>query len=565
MANGDPKLIERIGVVKAQSQDYDTEEAWGPGAKPRKIETIGELVEAIRKGSTEIDARVYCVNRKTGETEIKRLDNKAFLEAFDRGDKHFTNKVNFREALDAFAMDTDAGGAPLGIGDDFVPLLGGNFFKTLYFYDSIRAQNSAFWALNHDPIAHQAVNIIVDFTLGRGYRVDCENEEAMVVWRAFEKANKLDQLIRKFAKELCVYGESMIWKLPDNQTQIVQNVSPGQPIKRGIIPRVKLIDPSVIWEIVTWPESPEDALFFVWVAPTSWQVYSGMDGKNQVPSSKFIFQTIPAEQINHYKVNELTGEKRGRSDLFPVLGFLKRLRDSVNFSLIALQKQASWCIDTTVEGSQADLDNYVSDQQAQGTIAPAGSEFVHTSKIKRTYMGVEGAKTGNNPTFEWCLSMIASGLGIPISYFGTHLSGGQTRASAIVATEPVAKRFEMRQAVYERVITDLWDYVMEWAGLGYVPVEVTFPEIITQDRSQKLKDLVLAEQQGWISPKRAATIAAKELNITDYEWDLEKQDIAEEAPGEVPEIAPLTSPGTLPKPGGTIAGEERSAIKKDNT
>lgn len=558
----DERLI-GTATLKAKPLDYDTSDQWEPASEVGKIHTVRELVEAIESGRADVDARVFAVNPKTGETSIKRLDRKGFLEAFQKGSKHFNGDVSLREAVDAFASDIDGGATPLSVGDDFVPLLGGNFYKNLYFYDYIRQANSAFWALNHDAIAHQAVNIIVDFTLGRGYRVDSDNKEALLVWRAFEKANKIPALMRKFAKELSVYGESMIWKLPNQETSIVQNRVPSQPIRKGLIPRVRLIDPSVIWEIVTWPEDPEP-LYYVWVAPTAYQIYTGMDQQHQVPSSKFIFQTIPADQIMHYKVNEVTGEKRGRSDLFPVLGFLKRLRDSVNYSIIALQKQAAYCIDTTIEGSQADLQAYIDDQQSQGTIAPAGSEFVHTSKIKRTYMGVEGGKGAQSSAFEWCLSMVASGLGIPISYFGTHLSGGQTRASAIVATEPVAKRFEMRQQIYEQVIQDLWDYAMEWAGLGSVPCEVTFPEIITQDRSQKLKDLVLAEQQGWISPKRAATIAAKELNVTDYEWDLEREDIAEQpAPPPASPTAPLTSPGQAPKPAQSVTSQDRSEVKKN--
>ena len=550
-------------VLKAKPIDYDTNDQWEPASEIGKIHTVQELVKAIESGSADVDARVFCVNPKTGETTVKKLDRDGFLESFRLGSKHYTPGANLREAIDAFAADIDSGAAPLSVGDDFVPLLGGNFYKNLYFYDYIRQANSAFWALNHDPIAHQGVNIIVDFTLGRGYRVDSDNKEAMIVWRAFEKVNKLPELMRKFAKELSVYGESMIWKLPENQTTIVQQRVPTQPVYKGFIPRVKLIDPSVIWEIVSFPESPDEPLYYVWVAPTAYSIYTGMDPNYQVPSSKFVFQTIPADQMLHYKVNDVTGEKRGRSDLFPVLGFLKRLRDSVNYSLIALQKQASYCIDTTVEGSAADIQAYIDDQQSQGTIAPAGSEFVHTSKIQRKYMGVEGAKGGANPTFDWCLSMVASGLGIPVSYFGTHLSGGQTRASAIVATEPIAKRLEMRQQVYERVILDLWDYAMEWAGLGNVPVEVTFPEIITQDRSQKLKDLVMAESQQWISPKRAATIAAKELNITDYEWDLEQQDISEEPAPPAQTSSPLTSPGMAPKPAQSVTGQDRAEVKRN--
>ncbi|NDD54406.1 hypothetical protein EBZ39_11120, partial [bacterium] len=344
------------------------------------------------------------------------------------------------------------------------------------------------------------------------------------------------------ATELSVNGEIMIWKLPQNETKIVQLPYPGQPVPKGMIPRIRLLDSTVFWEIVTVPEDITNVLYYVWVSPTQWQIYTGLDNNSMVPSSKFIFQTIPADQINHYKVNAFSNEKRGRSDLFSVLGFLKRLRDSVNYSLIALQKQASWCIDTTVEGNQADINNYISDQASIGTVAPAGSEFVHSAKIKREYKGVEGTgKGGGNVTFEWALSCVASGMGIPISYFGTHLSGGQTRASAIVATEPVAKRFEGRQKVYERIILDLWDHLMESFGIEGAECEVTFPEIVTADRSQKLQDLAFSENMKWISNERAANMAAKEFNITDYLYEEEKAKAeADPAPAAA---SPLTSPG----------------------
>jgi hypothetical protein len=165
--------------------------------------------------------------------------------------------------------------------------------------------------------------------------------------------------------------------------------------------------------------------------------------------------------------------------------------------------------------------------------------------------------------------MFCAGIGIPSNYFGTHLSGGQTRASAVVATEPVAKRFEARQQVYERIVQDLWDRLMEWSGLGYVECEITFPELITQDRSQKLKDLSLAESQGWLSNKTAATLAAKELNVTSYEYDLEREEIEGEQKAGVFD-SPLTFPAQAPvsqepnEPVQAVTGQDRVEIKKQN-
>ena len=158
--------------------------------------------------------------------------------------------------------------------------------------------------------------------------------------------------------------------------------------------------------------------------------------------------------------------------------------------------------------------------------------------------------------------MVAAGLGIPVSYYGTHLSGGQTRASAIVATEPVAKRFEGRQKLYERVIRNMWKRLMSDMGIDSAECEVTFPEIITQDRTQKLQDLALAKSEEWISNERAGEIAAKELHITDYIYSEEIEKIRAEGPTTLePMMNPLTAP---PKSNASVSGEERQQVKDQN-
>jgi hypothetical protein len=518
------------------------------------VRSTAELLNLLeRDESIEVDARVLAINPDTGEVGIRRFDRKGFLEAAKSG-------KSFQLREDAFGSGDSLSPDMGRVGDDFVPLLGGPFYKNLYTIDFFRSCSASFWAYNHDPIAHQALNIIKDFTLGRGYRVDSENAGALALWRAFEKVNNLQEQMSQFALELGIYGESCFWWLPDNATKIVQRRSPGETIPKGLIPRVRLLDPTVFWEVITWPEDPTRELAYVWVSPTQYQTYTHTFGNQNVPSSKFIFQQIPADQISRYKINVVTGEKRGRGDLFSVLGFLKRLRDSVNYSIIGLQRQASFCIDTVIRGSQEDVDSYISAQADLGAVAPAGSEFVHTDAIERKYLSPEGGKAGSSPAFEWALSMVAAGLGIPISYFGTHLSGGQTRASAIVSTEPVAKRFEMRQQVYERVVHDLWDRLMEWAGLGHVECEVTFPEIITADKSQKLKDLSLAQTQGWISGERAATIAAKELNITSFEYETEREKISGEK--QIEPSGSFASP--LTAPASAISSEQKNDIRRND-
>jgi hypothetical protein len=550
------------------------------------VHTTFEMLEYLQNHpESELDAKVLGWDEKQGKVTSRKMDKKYFFESFQ---SNAWDHQKLHE-VDMFAQDySPNSGIGFGIGHDFQPLLGGPFFKNLYYYqDYIRMHSECFYAHANDAIAKAITDITKNFVIGTGFEVQCKDQSdrgqlAMATWKAFEEANDLQNQIDQACDEISVYGEIMIWKLPDLQTKIIYRLRPGDTIPLGVIPRVKLIDPSNIVEVVTYPESIDRPLFFVWLAPTQWQMFtSGLgegrptDLKSIQSTLKFIYRTIPADQMLHFKINCMSNEKRGRSDYFPILSYLKRLRDTVDYQLIALQKAAAWAIDTSIDGDQTDIDGYISDQAAMGTIPPAGSEFIHTTKIKREYISNQGSKALNSEAFSLALSMICAGIGIPVSYMGTHLSGGSTRASALVATEPVAKKMEKRREVIKRIIVKLWDYCMQCAGIPNMECQVVFPELITQDRGQKLKDIMMCQTNRWISPARAASLAAKELGIDDYDYDSEIQKMATQFP-EIP--MPLTDPaiqgGTVnptPQPGESepessgMDSNDKQDIKQDDT
>lgn len=527
--------LERAAVLKNDLQlnldTYEYEDKFIAAKGDGDVHTTMELVALLeRNPEIELDGRLLCKEKNGNLLKNKRVNREGFLAAAK-------GAHSFKESDFGSDHIYDGGGR---VGDDFIPLISGPFHKQLYYYDYLRMHAASFHAFHHDPVARRVVQIIKDFSLGRGWRVDCDNPVALAWWRAFEEVNNLYEMMSYACDELSIYGETMVWTLPDNATKISYRVSPGQEPSRGLIPRVRLIDPSVIWEIVTYPEDITRVLYYQWVAPTQYQMYSGRDGGASVPGTKFIVQQIPGDQVMHFKSNCVSNEKRGRSVLFPALGYMKRLRDSVNWSIIAMQKSAAWSIDTTIEGSQNDIDAYVEDQQKMGTIPDAGSEFVHTAKIKREYLSNSAtSRGGNNPAQDWCLSMISMATGVPTAYLGSHLSSGQNKASALVATEPVAKLFEMRQLTMENMLKRMAKNLFKQLNLGDVEIEVTFPTIAEQDRTAKLKDLYTAQEAGWISKKRAATIAAKELGITEYEYEEEQAEITADQPTD---MTPLTTP-----------------------
>lgn len=540
------------GVYDPKTYEFDSSFKPYDPQNPLSVHTTYEMMEYLSNHpEAELDAKVLGWNGN--KWKQKRIGKKSFFEAFQS--KQW-NGHKFREQ-DMFATDysPNAGVGQGNVGQDFMPLLGGPFYKNLYYYqDYIRMHSEAFYAYHNDPIAKAITMITRDFVMGTGFEVQCDDQDtngklAMAVWKAFEDANDLQAQLDSTCDELGIYGEVMFWKLPNNQAKIIFQLRPGDTIPYGAIPRVRLIDPSNIVEIVTYPEDITRPLMYVWLTPTQWQMFQSgvgegrpLDQESTQPSLKFIYRTVMASEMLHFKINSVSNEKRGRSDYFPVLSYMKRLRDIVDYQLLALQKSAAWAIDTTIDGNQTDIDNYISDQASLGTIAPAGSEFVHSKAIVRNYVANQGASNINSEAFQIALSMICAGVQIPVSYLGTHLSGGQTRASALVATEPVAKKMEKRRQVMKRIIQKLWDYCMSEAGIKGVTCQIVFPELITQDRSQKLKDLIVCEQNRWISPARAAMMAAKEMQIDDYSYDQEMQDITEEMP-EVP--LPLTDPAAV--------------------
>lgn len=565
------------GCYKPSSYDFD--ESFRPyNGDPLQVHTTFEMMDYLSKHpEVELDAKV--MGWDNDKWRHKRVDRKQFFESFQ---SKVWEKHRFKE-MDTFAADysPNAGiGTGANIGQDFQPLLGGPFFKNLYYYqDYIRMHSEAFYAFNHDPIAKAIVQITRDFVMGTGFQIQCDDQTdrgrlAMAAWKAFEDANDLQSQIDNACDELSIYGEVMFWKLPHNQDKIIYQLRPSDTIPYGIIPRVRLIDPSNIVEIVTYPEDITRPLMYVWLTPTQWQIFqSGIgegrptDLKSTQPSLKFIYRTIMADQMIHTKINCVSNEKRGRSDYFPVFSYMKRLRDVVDYQLLALQKASAWAIDTEIDGDQTDIDNYISDQAALGTVAPAGSEFVHSSHIKRNYIANQGSMNINSDAFAIALSMIGAGVTIPTSYFGTYLSGGETRASALVATEPVAKKMEKRREVIKRLLTKLWNYCMETAGLKGVECQIIFPELITHDRSQKLKDIMLAQQNRWISPARAGSLAAQELQINDYKYENELKAMTQQLP-EVP--MPLSAPAKLGPPTNDpkenisgLSGEDKQGIKQD--
>jgi len=417
---------------------------------------------------------------------------------------------------------------------DFIPLIAGPYNKQLYWFDYLDMHSKAFEAWTHNPIAKRIVKVISQFVLGKGVKVTVmaaeqktgqtqinpATKQPVPVFNDFreEAQAKLDQhwmkngmhvRCKQILQDLIVFGEQFIryydapWGL-----------------------RLRSLDPSTIWEVVTDPDDCENEFYIHQQYPTRYQWYVDLP----VPTIKFIIRQVPAANYYHMKINSTATEVRGRSELFAILGWLKRLKEFASDRVVRNKMANLFVLDVAVEGDQS----AVQQVQSQLMFPPTpGSFFVHNKAAELN--GVKAEIGAGDVTQDWemLLTVIGAGAGLSLQYLG--LSAGGSKAEALVGTEPDIKTFEDYQELMESfILQDSQRCFQRCIERGELPrnltlkVETTFPALAEENRSEKLKDLAFGESMSWWSHRRIASAASKEMQFTSYDYDEEQEDIANE-------------------------------------
>lgn len=400
----------------------------------------------------------------------------------------------------------------------------------------------------HNPIAKRIVKVITQFVLGKGVKltvmraVPKEQENAnnaptsqniaqmaqriasgqgiqqpddwkvraqTVLDRHWAK-NKLHLRGKKILRELVIFGEQFIryfdapWGL-----------------------KMRQIDPSVVWEVVTDVDDCENEFYLHCQYPTRYQWYVDLP----VPTIKFIIRQVPSALYYHMKINDTAGEVRGRSELFAILGWLKRLKEYASDRVVRNKMANLFVLDVAVEGDAAAVQQV---QQQFATPPTPGSFFIHNKAAELNGIAAEVGASETQGDWEMLLTIIAMGAGISQEYLGMGQGAGG-KAQALVGTEPDIKTFEDYQEMMEDFFLEDARRVYERAKQrGEIPkdltvtVEATFPALAEENRSEKLKDYAFGESMSWWSHRRTASAAAKEMQMTSYDYDQEQQQIAEE-------------------------------------
>ena len=432
---------------------------------------------------------------------------------------------------------------------EFTPLIGTPFYKQMYLYDYWEMHSKCFWYRNYSGIAKMVIEMTRNFVLGKGFNVDFDSEKAQAVWDKYEERSNIQEEIRNWCDELTTFGENMLKKIPS---------------RGGIIHRS--FDPSTVWEIVTDPENITDIKYYHQQYNTQYQLY----GTKDAPVSKYIINQLPPQLVHHTKINVTSYEKRGRSDLLAPLLYFKYYEDYMIAKLTRAKNEAAFIWDVEIDGSDEDVQFYINNSQ-NITDVPPGSENVHNKAIKRTPLSPAFGKASGDQIANDILSYIAMGVAIPVNYFGTFSGGSGTRAGALVATEPVAKKMLERQMKMEHLVRKVVRDVLIDASMNpddpKNSFEVNFPEILEEDSSAKIQNVLLARDNNIVSHRTAAMIVAKELKMTKYDYEKEQAEIVKDQKANAGMFMPPVQDLTANKADGQTTGSpralDRDQVKKD--
>jgi hypothetical protein len=363
-------------------------------------------------------------------------------------------------------------------------------------YDMLAAHSRCYYEINHNAVAKRIIELLMDYAMGRGYKVNSKDPAALDRWNAFDKKNKIRRKLRKnWGPDYLTYGEFFLDKIS-----------------------VQPIHPSTIWDIITNPENIEDVYYYYQSFPTQYQQFVGYDvvpGSKKQPGMRYVIRQIPFDRVSHFKLPCSSAEKRGRPLLYPILEWLKRFRDYNSARMVREWSQSCWTYDITVKGNSADVTT--ESTKAQSLPTP-GSSYVHNEAVTRQLLSPPAGGSAQDDFSQMLVCVIAFIVGAPKEFF--NVQGVGNRATALVASEPFTKTIDRLQQDFEEMLHEFATIAWAEEGLEYKDeLEFIFPSITKDTTTETIANIQTAEAGGYIDHQTAAIMVAAELGITTYDYD----------------------------------------------
>lgn len=451
------------------------------------VKIDGQNVESIR----QVELR---------PEKVKEYFNAAFQECSnDKSLSNLIENVNWWGDVSPSAFWAGSGTFNSG---KILPFPPGPFTRQMYIYDQWKMLSRAASLVDYNPLAKAGVAIKTAFVVGTGPKIQTQDKKLQDAVDKFWETNDFTNRLKMYDKMLSTNGE-FFGELTDSDD--------------GLSYRHRSIDPGTIYDIITEPRDIEKVYGYQLIYNTQYQMYTkGASGK-QVPLSQFVYETMPPDNVVHIKINVQENEKRGRSDLLPVLNICQFFEDYLRFTVLKTIVQNSFAWDITLKNAdESDITTFQTNENA--TTPVPMQTFVHNDNVVREPMQYQGSGgRGSSSTFQEIISAFGIGFLLPTAYLDT--GSGGNRASAITATEPAAKGFLDRRGVWESYLRKIVAFIAKKEGISVEvqDIEITWPEIAPENTSEKIKNILIGIQENFITLTRGAEMYAKELDIRSYD------------------------------------------------
>jgi len=340
-----------------------------------------------------------------------------------------------------------------------------------------------------DAHAHGILNAMMNYIIGKGLSIQPKSDDPMVqyIWHEFAIADRNKWMLKQFeivrrpfrdgevfirffdkdengqatGKTTIRFLDPLLIRHPTDGSGKIDD-EPNESIKNGV---------------VTDPEDVEDVL-----------AYQYMD---RVDRSKF--ETIPAEEVHHIKINADSDQKRGEPGIQTLLQSIRHYEQWIENRIILNKMRTAIVMIKKVEGTPTEVSNL------SKTLPLANRQVANETKL-RNFRGGTVITAGPGVTYEMqspninandvkedgrnIILRMAAGMNMPEYIFGD--ASNANYASTMIAESPFVKMIQFFQVFFEYHFGQIFKKVIQnavKAGLLQEPDETAFVKELQRIRT----------------------------------------------------------------------------------
>jgi hypothetical protein len=491
----------------------------------------------------------------------------------------------------------------------FMRLSGDHAWTTLDEYDRLDALQASYYYWQRDPLAGRAIQLIRDYTFGRGVSINAKDPRVQKVVKAFWD-DPDNQVIASAAGQ---------WELSE-RLQLAGEVFPIFFVNRfnGHV-KMSIAEPEEINQVITDPDNKRKRLFYErrWARqPFDWQSRVlagprlrtdyvpdfGLDPPHNATRGQGAFKRIEHSTVgdgstficmHQIKIN--SHGKRGVPLLLRVLPWVKAYKGFMEDRATLTLALATWAFRQKVSGNKSAVARLAQQWGTYDVANRMGGAGAGNFNRERS----EGAQTiieNENVTLDQLRTdsgasnayqdgrMLRQQVGAGLGITEQNLTGDPSVANLASATQmegPMLKMFESWQQLFHDEFLYILNFVVamaiEYGDLdpeearldanGYPmefdpTIEIDFPPIVTADLAvfigaiSSLINAQAAAGQEYVAPDRLARYILQAFGETDIDTALQElRRVMATAPAAKP------APGTPAPHGAALPDQQATAIK----